>query len=100
MRAEDVTPGSCQSGATSGPTTVNLYIEDDDGDVIIDSYKNSFICQADKTTHVKFGVRYEGPENCAGSVAPTNQTSNGELFVTASTVDGELDDTLRIQCKR
>jgi len=100
--AEDAFPGSCQNGSTSGPTAVGLYIEDDDEDVVIDEVsKTSFICTAGKTTHVKFWVRYEGPENCEGSAVPTKQTSNGDLDITATTSPGgELNDTLRIQCKR
>jgi hypothetical protein len=100
MQAREVSPGSCPDGETSAPTSVTLHIEDDDGDVVIDKTKNTFVCESGKQTHVKFGVRYEGPENCADSVAPTTQVSQGDLFVTASTSDGSLDDTLRIQCKR
>jgi hypothetical protein len=100
MEAQEVAPGSCPIGEISAPTSVTLHIEDDDGDVVIDKTKNTFVCESGKQTHVKFGVRYEGPENCAGSVAPTTQVSKGDLFVTASTADGSLDDTLRIQCKR
>jgi hypothetical protein len=100
LEAREVSPGSCPAGEISEPTSVTLRIVDDDGDVVIDRTKNSFVCESGKQTHMKFGVRYEGPENCAGSVAPTRQVSKGDLFVIASTADGSLDDTLRIQCKR
>jgi hypothetical protein len=100
MVAQDVTPGSCPIGAVSGPTSVNLYIEDDDGDVVIDRSRNSFICESGMTAHVKFAVRYEGPKNCEGSAVPTGQVSKGDLFVTASTSDGVYSDRLRIQCKK
>jgi hypothetical protein len=100
LTGQDVSPGSCKGDATSVPTDLSLYIEDDDGDVVIDTSKGPFTCGAGKITHVKFGVRYKGPENCAGSAVPSGQVSNGDLFVTASTLDGQLDDTLRIQCKR
>jgi hypothetical protein len=99
--AQDATPGSCVAGSISGPTSVHLYIVDDDGDVVINRSKNGFICEAGKITHMKFGVRYEGPENCKDSDVPTQQTSNGDLYITATaSPGGELTDTLRIQCKR
>jgi len=98
--AQEASPGSCPDGATSNPTTVNLYIEDDDGGLDFDRSKNSFVCTAGKRVHAKFGVRYTGPENCKNSEVPVKQVSSGRLFVNASTADGSMDDTLRIQCKR
>jgi hypothetical protein len=98
--AEEVYPGSCPSGATSGPAWVNLLILDDDGGVIIDATKSSITCESGKNTHVKFGVKYEGPENCKGSSVPSGQVSKGDLFVTATTNGGSLDDWLGIQCKK
>jgi len=100
LEAQEATPGSCPLGATSNPTTVNLYIEDDDGDLVYDRSKNSFVCTAGQKVHAKFGVRYTGPENCKDSAVPSKQTSRGTLFVNATTADGSMDDTLKIQCKR
>jgi len=100
LAAQEASPGSCPDGATSNPTTVNLYIEDDDGDEVFNRSKNSFVCTAGKRVHAKFGVRYTGPENCKNSEVPVKQVSSGRLFVNASTADGSMDDTLRIQCKR
>jgi hypothetical protein len=100
LEAQEASPGSCPLGATSNPTTVNLYVEDDDGGVIHNRSKNSFVCTAGQRVHAKFGVRYTGPDNCKDSVVPSKQTSKGTLFVNATTADGDMDDTLRIQCKR
>jgi hypothetical protein len=100
LEAQEARPGSCPTGATSNPTTVNLYIEDDDGDLVFDRSKNSFVCTSGMTTNAKFGVRYTGPENCKDSAVPAKQTSSGRLYVNATTVDGGLNDTLKIQCKR
>jgi len=100
LEAQEASPGSCPLGATSNPTTVNLYIEDDDGDMVFNRSKNSFVCTAGQKVHAKFGVRYTGPDNCKDSAVPSKQTSRGSLFVIASTADGSLDDTLKIQCKR
>jgi hypothetical protein len=98
--AQEASPGSCPDGATSNPTTVNLTIVDDDGDLVFDRDKNSFVCTSGKKVHAKFGVRYTGPDNCKDSAVPTRQTSSGTLFVNATTADGSHDDDLRIQCKR
>jgi hypothetical protein len=102
LEAREATPGSglCPDGATSKPTTVNLFIEDDDGDVIFNRSKNSFVCTAGQKVHAKFGVRYSGPENCKDSAVPVKQVSSGKLFVNATTADGSLNDNLKIQCKR
>ena len=100
LTAEEVFPGSCPSGATSDPTSVTLTILNDSGGTVIDSTKNSFVCESGKNTHVKFGVRYEGPRDCKDGVVPVGQVSKGDLFVTASTTSASLDDTLGIQCKR
>jgi len=96
--AEEVSPGSCPYG-TITPTPVNLTIVDDDGDYVINASKNAS-CEFGTTTHIKFGVKYEGPENCKDSAVPTGQVSKGYLFVTASANGGTLDDTLGIQCKK
>jgi hypothetical protein len=100
LEAIEARPGSCPIGASSAPRSLNLTIVDDDGDVVIDSTKRSIVCYSGEATHVKFGVRFEGPENCAGSVPPAVQVSNGDLFVSASTEDGSFDDVVGIQCKR
>jgi hypothetical protein len=100
LQAQEASPGSCPYGATSNPTTVHLFIEDDDGEVVNDSSKNSFVCTSGSKIHAKFGVRYNGPENCKDSEVPIQQTSKGTLFVTATTADGVYEDTLKIQCKR
>jgi hypothetical protein len=72
---------------------------DDDGDGIINSTKNAS-CESGTKTNVKFWVKYEGPENCAGSVAPAQQVSRGDLYVTATATGGQLNDELGIQCKK
>ncbi len=100
LEAQEASPGSCPDGATSGPTTVSLHIEDDDGEVIFDGSKNSFVCTAGNRVNVKFGVVYRGPENCENSAVPSPQTSRGEIIVNATTAAGSLNDVLGILCKR
>jgi len=100
LEAQEASPGSCPYGATSDPTKVTLFVQDDDGDVVFDNSKSGFVCKSGTTTNAKFGVRYTGPENCKDSAVPTKQTSTGTLSVHASTSDSSYDDTLKIQCKK
>jgi len=96
--AVEASPGSCPAGTVSA-SPVTLMMVDDDLDGIINSTKNVF-CESGEKTHVKFWVEYEGPENCAGSVAPAQQVSRGKLTVTATASGGQLIDELGIQCKK
>jgi hypothetical protein len=99
LQAREARPGSCPAG-TSSPTTLDLSIVDDDGDpVAVGNGKNGY-CEAGKNTHMKFWVRYVGPENCKDSAVPTQQVSRGDLFITATASGGALDDKLGIQCKK
>jgi hypothetical protein len=77
-----------------------LFIRDDDGDVVFAGTKNGFICTSGSAAQAKFGVRFRGPENCKDSAVPTGQISSGDLFVNANTVDGSLDLTGMIRCRR
>jgi hypothetical protein len=99
LEAQEASPGSCPPGATSNPTTVRLTIVDDDGGLVFDRNKNSFVCTSGEKVNAKFGVEYSGPENCKDSAVP-DKTSTGTLFVNATTADGSYDDTLKIQCKK
>jgi hypothetical protein len=78
---------------------LNLTIVDDDGDGVTNLSKSAS-CESGTNTHLKFWVKYEGPENCKDSAVPAQQTSRGELFITATASGGTLDDKLGIQCKK
>ena len=56
FEALEASPGSCPDGASSNPTTVNLFIKDDDGEVVFIGNKKGFICTAGQKTHAKFGA--------------------------------------------
>jgi hypothetical protein len=79
---------------------LSLTILDDDGGVILNSLNKPASCESGGNTHVKFWVEYKGPENCKDSAVPAQQTSRGELFVTATASGGVLNDKLGIQCKK
>jgi hypothetical protein len=99
LRADDVTPGSCTTGLSSDPVTLNVHLEDDDGDLILDRSTPGVVCTANKMTDVKFTARFEGPKNCEGSLAPGHQVTHGDLFVALTTDDGLLNATRQIACK-
>jgi len=97
LKAVDVTPGSCTAGSSSDPATVSLYLEDDDGDLIVDRSKTGAVCTNGTKTYVKFPVSFEGPKNCKDSVVPVNQ-SKGTVSVQATTADGTVLTTRKITC--
>jgi hypothetical protein len=99
LEAKEAAPGSCPLGARSSPTTVNLSILDDD-EVVFAGNKTGFVCTSGTSVQAKFGVRFRGPENCKHSAVPNAQTTRGDLFVTAWTLDGSLDVDRSILCRK
>jgi hypothetical protein len=96
----EASPGSCPVGAASGPTTVNLFIEDDDGDVVFDGSGEGFVCTMGVKLQANFEVRFQSPENCKDSAVPSGQSSDGNLFVNANTEHGSLDEIKKIRCSK
>jgi hypothetical protein len=96
----EASPGSCPVGAASDPTTVNLFIEDDDGDVVFDGSGEGFVCTIGVKLQANFEVRFQGPENCQGSAVPSGQFFDGDLFVNANTEHGSLDEIKKNRCSR
>jgi hypothetical protein len=79
---------------------VNLFIEDDDGDVVFDGSEEGLVCTSGAKLQANFEVRFQGPENCKDSAVPSGQSSDGDLFLNANTVDGSLDMTRNIRCSK
>ena len=79
---------------------VNLFIEDDDGDVLIDAIGEGFVCTMGAKVQAGFDVLFQGPLNCENSAVPSGQSSSGDLFVHASTEDASLDEVRGIRCSR
>jgi hypothetical protein len=76
---------------------VSLYIEDDDGDVILSRSKSRFVCTQGDKTHAKFTAYFEGPKNCKDSAVPVGQ-SKGIASVFASTGDGLILVSRKVTC--
>jgi hypothetical protein len=100
LEGAEASPGSCPTGAISDPTTVSLFIEDDDGDVVIDAIGEGFVCTMGAKVQANFEVLFQGPVNCKDSAVPSGQSSNGDLFVDARTEDSSLYEIRGIKCSR
>ena len=96
MKGENVTPGSCPQDARN-VIDVTVLAVDDDGDVLIDSTKLGFNCNAGGATNAKFTASYS-VLNCEDSVAPNN-TSSGDVTVTVSNEQDFAVFTRKVQCK-
>jgi hypothetical protein len=94
-------PGStCDPGEFSYPIRVNLKMEDDSGNIIIDSAK-TVVCRQGVTTIMKRIVFFQGPLNCeSGAVPdPISNVSIGTITSTGS-APGAMDyvESTRIKC--
>jgi hypothetical protein len=99
LEAEDVTPGSCTAGESSDPVMLSLFLQDDDGEVILNRAKLGLVCSFGQKTTVKFTAWFEGPKNCKDSAAPGGQPTQGDIFALATTDDGSLLVTRKIMCR-
>jgi len=100
LNAQDVTPGSCRHGASSGPVAVSLSLSDDTGTPIpVSAAKAPVVCTAGRSAHAKFAAVYTGPENCKNSIPPPHRVSKGRIDITATTDHGVLNQTGKILCK-
>jgi hypothetical protein len=71
---------------------------DDDGDVIFDETRTDLTCNR-RIGQQKFMVDYE-VKHCAGSEAPEDRRSKGEVTVTATTEDGTLVSNRTLKCNK
>ena len=96
-------PGArCNPNESSEPTSINLRMVDDGGDVIIDRSK-TVVCtgQPNVTTNVKIGVTFRGPDNCKDGVVPANQsTGNITSTGTGSAGTAAFVRNVKIKCRK
>ena len=86
LRAADAPGTSCDAGEVSAPTSVNIKMEDDDGDVLIDGSK-TVVCSHGQRTSLKRDVFFQGPLNCKDSAVPASGFTNGDITATVSIND-------------
>ena len=90
VQAVDAPGATCDAGEFSDPTSVNLRMVDDDGDVLVDSAK-TIVCEGGlndegmpKTINLKRDVFFQGPLNCENGTVPTPDFSLGTITSTGS----------------
>jgi len=69
VHAVDAPGVTCDPGEFSNPTAVNLKMEDDRGNILIDSAK-TVVCKQGGVTNLKRNVFFQGPLNCENGAVP------------------------------
>jgi len=83
VQVVDAPGATCDPGEFSVPTPINLKMEDDHGNILIDSAK-TVICKRGATTMMR-NVLFQGPLNCEnGAVPPSLGFSVGSITSTGS----------------
>jgi hypothetical protein len=98
VHAVDAPGATCDPGETSGPTSVNLKMVDDTGNILIDSSK-TIVCEGGgATTNLKRTVFFRGPLNCENGAVPGG-SSTGTITTTGS-APGTADyvESTNIKC--
>jgi len=85
IHAVDAPGATCDPGEFSDPTPVNLKMEDDSGNILIDSAK-TVVCEQGVTTALKRNVFFQGPSNCENGAVPSAKPgfSLGTIMSTGS----------------
>jgi len=93
--AVDAPGATCDPGEFSAPTRINLKMEDDSGNILIDSAK-TIVCEQGVTMQLERNVFFQGPLNCANGAVPPPKpgfsvgtiTSTGWAPGTADYIEG------------
>jgi hypothetical protein len=100
FHAVDAPGATCDPGEFSAPAPVNLKMEDDRGNILIDSAK-TVVCGHGMTTNVKRNVFFQGPLNCENGALPPPKPgfSLGTITSTGS-APGTADyvESTKIKC--
>ena len=94
LNAVDAPGATCDPGESSVSTSVNLKMEDDGGNVLVDSAE-IVVCEQGVTINLKWNVFFQGPLNCENGAVPSPKpgfslgtiTSTGWVFLTANYVE-------------
>jgi len=99
LRTVDAPGATCDRGETSGPVDINLKMVDDDGDVLIDSSKQT-VCDGGPKKQDR-DVLIQSPVNCAGSAVPDGPSGSTAGVITATVSapgTGDYVEELTINC--
>jgi predicted outer membrane repeat protein len=100
VRAVDAPGATCGPGEFSNPTLVNLKMEDDGGNLLVDSAK-TVVCKHGVTTTVKRSVLFQGPLNCeSGAVPPPKPDFSLGTITSTGSAPGTTDyvESTSIKC--
>jgi cysteine-rich repeat protein len=100
VHAVDAPGATCDPGEFSNPTSVNLKMVDDDGDVLVDSAK-IVVCEQGVTMNLKRSVFFQGPLNCEnGAVPPPKPDFSLGTITSTGSARGTADyvESTRIKC--
>ena len=100
IQAVDAPGATCDLGEFSEPTSVNLTMVDDNGDVLIDSAK-TIVCEQGVTTNLKRNVSFQGPLNCEnGAVPPPKPDFSLGTITSTGSAPGTADyvESTSIKC--
>jgi len=99
VQAVDAPGVTCDPGEFSAPTPINLKMEDDHGNILIDSAK-TVVCKQGATTLMR-SVFFQGPLNCEnGAVPPPNPDFSVGSITTTGSAPGTADyvESTSIKC--
>jgi hypothetical protein len=98
--AVDAPGATCDPGEFSNPTSVNLKMEDDRGNILVDSAK-TVVCEEGVTTSLKRNVFFQGPLNCEnGAVPPPKPDFSLGVITATGSAPGTADyvESIGIKC--
>ena len=99
INAVDAPGATCDPGEFSAPTPINLKMEDDGGNILIDSAK-AVVCKQGATTLMR-NVLFQGPLNCEnGAVPPPNPGFSVGSITSTESASGTADyvESTSIKC--
>jgi len=100
FHAVDAPGATCDPGEFSKPTPINLKMEDERGNILIDSAK-TVVCEQGVTMNIKRNVFFKGPLNCEnGAVPPPKPDFSLGTITSIGSAPGTADyvESTRIKC--
>jgi len=100
IQAVDRPGATCDPGEFSNPTSVNLKMEDDGGNILIDSAK-TVVCEQGVTRNLKRNVFFQSPLNCEnGAVPPPRPDFSLGIITSTGSAPGTTDyvESTKIKC--